>query len=818
MESLLQDLRFAWRTLLRNPGFTLIALFMLVLGIAATTSVTTVVSAVLLQSLPYPEPGRLLVLDGFKDENGELEDSPASYLDYKDWKTKTTAFEDLSVHSFALAFNLQSVGDTERVNGEVVDSSYFRLLGMQPILGRLFTAQDDSKPGEPRIVILAHSFWERRFGADPGVVGKSLIIDSVSYQIVGVLPTRFQGVTDDAELFLPLTMGNEMLGDPRFLNIRGVRWLLPIARLKPGVTQAQAQQEMNAVNKALEKDFPSTNKHMVVHLRTLQESLFGDLRFPLLTLFGASFFVLLIAWATVANLLLARATARQREIAIRDALGATRARLLRQLVTESLLLACLSSASGLLLARWATSILVAASAVKLQSFVQLGLNLWVAAAIIVLSLVCGIGFGLAPAWLGVRGSLGSLREGSSSTGVARHRFQSALVVAEVALALFLLIGAGLLIKGFERSRRAEIGFRPENLLTARVDLKGKRYADTQVMTQLARQYRERLAAIPGVESASIEGPVMPTDGPFDNSFIVEDLLPKIEGGIVHMVFHHVSPGYFKNLGIPLIEGRTFDETDSPTSPLSIVITQAMKRKYWPNESPLGKRMKFGRLDPNAPWFSVIGVVGNLNQKALQELEWPGPDVYFAIQQFPPLIIPRMAFLLRAGRVPPLSLAAGIERELKAVAPDLPPYDVDTMEHRLEQFNSKQRFLVLVMSLFAGLALVLATSGLYGVLFYAVVQRTRELGIRVAMGAQARDLFRLVVGRAAVLVSLGLMIGLVAAVLLNRFFESLLYGVNPTDLLTFLGTSIVLFLVAMAASYIPARQAMRVAPVVALRVQ
>jgi predicted permease len=818
MESLLQDLRFAWRTLTRNPGFSLVALLMLVLGIAATTAVTTVVSAVLLRSLPYPDPGRLVVFDEFKEEAGDLENSPASYLDYKDWKADTTSFADIGLHSFALAFNLQTAGETERVNGEVVDSSYFRLLGAQPAAGRLLTAQDDSKPGEPRIVVLAYSYWQRRFAGDRGAIGRSLLIDGRSYQIVGVAAARFKGLTDDAELFLPITMGNEILGDPRFLDIRGARWLLAFGRLKPGVTRARAQQEINAVNRTLEKSFPTTNEHMVVHLSSLQESLFGDLRFPLLTLCGASLFVLLIAWATVANLLLARATARQREIAIRDALGATRGRLLRQLITESLLLAVLSSALGLLLARWATGVLVAASAVTLQSFVDLGLDPLVVTAIVVLSLLCGTAFGLAPAWLGVRGSAGALREGGSSKGVARHRFQSALVVAEVALAIFLLIGAGLLIKGFQHTRQAEVGFRPENLLTARVDLKGKRWADARVMTHLARQYRERLAAIPGVQSVSIEGPVMPTDGPFDNSFIVEDLLPRTKDGVVHMVFHHVSPGYFKNLGIPLIEGRAFDETDSPTSPLAIIITQEMKRQYWPNGSPLGKRMKFGRRDPNAPWFSVVGVVGNLNQKALQELEWPGPDVYFAIQQFPPLIIPRMTFLLRADRVPPLSLAARVQSELKAVAPDLPPYDVDTMEHRIDQFSARQRFLVLVMSIFAGLALVLATSGLYGVLFYAVVQRTRELGIRVAMGAQSRDLLRLVVGRAAALVGLGLAIGLLAAVLLNRLFQSLLYGVSPTDLPTFLGTSIVLFLVAMAASYIPARQAMRVPPVVALRAQ
>jgi putative ABC transport system permease protein len=818
METFWQDLRFAWRTLLRNPGFSFVALFTLVLGIAATTSVATVASAVLLHDLPYPQPDRLLLLENFKDEKGSLETYPSSYLDYKDWKTKTTAFEEIGVHSYSLAFNLLGVGDPERVNGEVVDSSYFRLLRVQPLLGRALTPQDDAKPGEPRVVVLSHALWQRRFGGDLGVIGKSMIIDGESYQIVGVMPARFQGLTDEAEIWLPLTMGNEILGNSRFLNIRGVRWLIAVGRLKPGVTLAQAQHEMDAINSTLEKEFPSTNEHMVVHMKTLEQSLFGDLRFPLLTLLGASLFVLLIAWTTVANLLLARATARQREIAVRDALGATRFRLLRQLLTESLLLAGLSCALGLLVARWATRVLVAASSIKFQSFVDLGLNPLVVTAIVALSLLCGIGFGLAPAWLGLRESAGALREGSSSTGAARHRFQSSLVVAEVALALFLLIGAGLLIKGFQRSRQADLGFRPDNLLTIRVDLKGKRYSDTKVMTSLARQYRERLQAIPGVKAVSVEGPVMPTDGWFGNSFIVEDLLQKTKDGIAFMVFHHVSPGYFQNLGIPLLEGRDFTEADTDKSQLVIILNQAAKKKYWPNESPLGKRMKFGRLDPNAPWFTVVGVVADINQNAIQELEWPGPDAYFAVQQFPPLIIPRLTFLIRPQGVPPLSLVPQVQRELKAAAPDLPSYDPDTMAHRLEQFTAKGRFLVLLMSLFAGLALVLAASGLYGVLFYSVTQRTRELGIRVALGAQSRDLFGLVVGRAAALAGIGLVIGLVGAVFLNRLFQSLLYGVSPTDLLTFLGTSVLLFLVAMFATYFPARRAMRVQPTTALRTE
>jgi putative ABC transport system permease protein len=813
METFWQDLRFSLRTLLRNLGFTFVAVTTLVLGIAATSAVATVVSAVLLHDLPFPEPDRLLQLKSYKDEKGTRETLPSSYLDYQDWKKKVGSFVDVGVHSGSIALNLLTAGEPERVNSEVVDSAYFRLLGVQPVVGRAISPEDDAKPGAPRIAVLSHALWQRRFGGDPRVLGGSLVLDGESYQVVGVMPARFHGLTDEADLWLPVTMGNEILGNPRFLDRRGVRWLTALARLKPGVSQAQAQHEMDALDAALAREYPDTDAGLVVQLETLRQSLFGDLRFALLTLLGAALFVLLIAWTAVANLLLARATARRREIAVRSALGATRVRLLRQLLTESLALAGISCLLGLLLARATTRLLV-----TFPSFVDLGMDPRVALAIAGLSLLCGAAFGLTPAWLGVRDSAGMLREGSSTAGGARLRFQSSLVVAEVALALFLLIGAGLMIRGFARFRRTDLGFAPRNLLTVRVALNGKRYADGKVMIQRTRQYRDRLRALPGVGSVSIEAPTFPSEGWFGNSFIVEDLLAKTKDGVAFLVFHHVTPDYFRNLGIPLLAGRDFTDADNETSPLAIIISQGMARKYWPNESPLNKRMKFGRRDPNAPWFTVVGVVGDLNQNAMQEREWPAPDVYFDALQFPSTLIPVFTFLVRAAGVPPLALVEPVERELRSVAPELPPFDADTMEHRLEKFAAKGRFLVLLMTLFAGLALVIAAAGLYGVLYYSVTQRTRELGIRVALGARRVDVVGLVVRRAATLAAIGLAIGLAAALGLDRFFQSLFYGVSPTDLLTFLGTSLLLFLVAMAATYFPARRAVQVPPTISLRTE
>jgi predicted permease len=817
METFLQDLRFAARTLLRNPGFALVVLVVLSLGIAATSSVATVVSAVLLRDLPYPEADRLLMLRGFRVSDGDLETFYSSVLDARDWRERSTSFEDLGVYSSPLAFNLLTDGEPERVSGEIADSAYFRVLQVRPVLGRVLTPQDDAKPGAPRVVLLGHALWQRRFGGDRGVLGKSLLVDGEGYQIIGVLPPRFRGLTDEAEIWLPLTMSNDLLGDPRFLDRRGARWLEAVARLKDDGPIAAAQGEMDTISASLSREYPDTNENMIVRLETLRQGLFGDLRFPLLTLLGASAFVLLIAWTTVANLLLARATARQREIAVRISLGATLPRLLRQLLTENLVLSGLSCALGLLLAHWSTRLLVAASAVRFQSYVEIGLDPRVVLAVVVLSLLCGLGFGLAPAWLGLRGTI-TLREGSSSRGVARQRFQSTLVVAEVALACFLLIGAGLLIQGFQRFRQTELGFDPRNLLTVRVDLKGKRYADPQAMVRIARQYRERLQALPGVKTVAIEAPEIPTDGWSGSSFIVEDLLTRTKDGVAYLVFHYVTPGFFAQLGIPLLEGRDFTEADTERTPRAIVISRAMARKYWPAESPLGKRMKFGRRDPNAPWFTVIGVVGDLRHEAMQDSEWPGPDVYFSVFQFPPVLSPQLAFLIRTEGVPPLSLTRAVESELRAVTPDLVPYDADTLEHRLELFAAKGRFLVLLMSLYAGIALILAMVGLYGVLSYSVAQRTREMGIRVALGAQRRDVLRLVAGKAAALAGIGLAIGLAAALGLNRLFQSLLYGISPTDLATYLGIAQLLLLVALAAAWVPARRAMKVPPTIVLRME
>lgn len=816
--ALWRDLRFAFRLLWRNPGFTWVSLFTLTLGIAATSAVGSVANAVLFKSLPYPDPGRLVAVEQSKNEKGELLAYQISWLDFKDFQARSDVFQDLGAYSSPTSFTLLVGGEAQRVQGELATASYFRLLELRPAAGRLFLPQDDATPGVPRHVLLGHGLWRRRFGGDPGVVGQTLVVDGRGYQIVGVLPEGFQGLTDEAEIWLPITLASEVLGDPRFLERRGVRWLQVAGRLKPGRSVEQADQALDAVNAALRQEYPDSNENMVVEVKTLSEAWFGDLRFALLTLLGAALFVLLIAWATVANLLLARATARQREVAVRSSLGASWGQLTRQLLAESLLLGLLSALGGLLLAAWTTDLLVDASAVRFRSFVDIGLEPRVIGAVVALSLACAAAFGLAPAWMSVRQGVSSLRDARSSSGTGRRRLQSSLVVAEVALAFFLLAGAGLVTKSFQRYLARDLGFQPKDLLTVRVDLKGERYADPGIMILLARQYLERLRTLPGVASAVIESPGMPTDGSTVNSFVIEDLLSTTKDGVVPMAFHHVTPGYFAALGIPLVRGRDFTAADTPDSPLAIIISQQMARRVWPDEDPLGKRMRFGKRDPNAPWFTVVGVVGDLRQEALRQDPWTGPEAYFSILQFPPLLVPRLSFLIRPEGVPAESLASQVEAELRAVAPEVPPYDFDTMQRRLERFEARERFLMLLMTLFAAVALVLATAGLYGVLSYSVIQRARELGIRMALGAQSRDLLRLVIGRAAVLAAAGLLLGLAASLGLNRLFASLLYGVSPTDLAILSGVGALLFAVALAAASVPARRALRTDPTISFRAE
>jgi putative ABC transport system permease protein len=554
-------------------------------------------------------------------------------------------------------------------------------------------------------------------------------------------------------------------------------------------------------------------------LTPLSEALFGELRPTLLTLLAGAVFVLLIACANIAGLLLARMTARGREIAVRSALGARRSRLVRQLLTESVLLSLLGGLLGLLLAQWSVRPLLAASQVQLRSFVDVGLGPGVAAAILAVALLCGLAFGLVPALLLSRPeAMDVLKDQgrAASMGKGRQRFQSGLVIAEIALALVLLISAGLMIQGFRRFLGVDLGFRPENVASARLDLSGPRWTEDPPIFNLARQTLDRVGRLPGVGSVAVSGPGLPSDGAPSSFFTVEDARDQ---GLVTTQVHSVSPGYFSTLGIPILQGRPFGFEDSAQAPPVLVVSRAFAQRYWPQGSAVGRKLKLGDESSPFPWFTIVGVAGDVRHQGLDSQAETAPDVYFSMLQFPPRLPARLAVLVRgaepgtASRLIPL-----LRKELQAIAPDLEPYDEATLENRLRDQTSRARFLLLLIGLFSLLALTLAVIGIYGLVSYSVTRRTREIATRVTLGADRGHVLRLILGHGAVLALLGTAAGILGALALTRFVASLLYGFSPTDPLTFLGLPLLLFSVALLASWIPARRALAIDPQTALRME
>ncbi len=819
MAAIWQDLRHAWRRFGRNPGFTMVVVLTLALGIAATSAIVSVVFGVLVADLPYPAADQVLRFQSVRSAEGQVETWPSSYHDLRDWAEQTAdLLDDFAFYSYPNAFNLQTAGEADRVEGELVSSAYFHLLGVHPIAGRTFTAAEDQERGAPRAVVLGHSLWQRRYGSDPQAVGQQLIINDQAYEILGVLPAGFRGLTDQAEIFLPVMMSDELLGATRFLDLRGARWLQGAARLQPGVQLSAVQGKLDAINAELANTYPDTNTDMGVVVKTLPEELRGDLRFPLLTLLGSSGFVLLIAYTTVANLLLGRASARQRELAVRTVQGATRVQLVRQLLTESLLLTVLATGLGLLLAGWTTRLFVVASAVDFKSHVDYGLRPGVIAVVTALALLCTVGFGVTPAWLSSRigNFVTTLREGASSLSRERTRFQAVLVAAEVALAFCLLLGAGLMLRGFLTLRQVDLGIRPDQLLSARVELKGQRYADPAVMTTLARTYREHLLSLPGVTDVGIAMPILPSDPWIGMTHIIEDKVTATSNGQVLLVFNMVTPGYFDLIGIPLRAGRDFTAGDGLNSDLVAIVDEDLARTQWPNQDPIGKRVRFGRRDPNAPWRTVVGVVGKVRHQAMQEVEWPGSDIYYPVLQFPAPNFPSLNFVIKTASGDPRTLIAPTLAELRRVLPEVPPYDALPLSERVAKFYAKDRFLVLLMSGFAGLALLLALLGIYGVISQGVAERQREIGLRLALGGQPRDILWLILRRAGILLGIGLVLGSGAAIASGRVFAGLLFGMSPLDVSTHLAVAGILLAVSLLAIWLPIRRALAVHPTLLLR--
>jgi predicted permease len=816
MRDLWQDIRYGTRRLARTPGFTAAAVLTLALGIGATSSIFSLVRAVLLDALPYPDPERLVLVRGLMTREAP-EDWPISWLDLQDLGAEQKVFAGLAAVGDDLAYNLGSQGEPEHVAGEMVGDGYFELLNIRPVAGRTFRPEENRPPGEARVVLLGHDLWQRRFGGDPGVVGRAVRLNEQPYTVVGVLPAGFRGLTDEAEVWLPAGIAGATMG-AHHVEMRRYRWLFAFARLAPGVSVDRAQREVDTILGRLAQEHPEDNKGYSMVLTPLSEAWFGDLRPQLLVAFGAAGFVLLIACTNVANLLLARAAGRQKEMSVRSALGAGRGRLVRQLLAESVVLSLLGCVLGLLLAHWTTGFLARSGAIALRSFVDARVDLPVIGATAALALLCGTLFGLAPAFLATRIDLQSgLKEGALATTSApgRRRFQAGLVIVEVGLALALLTGAGLMIKGFQQFARTDLGLRPEGVLTLQLDLAGERYKDSDDYRAFARQLHERLAAVPGVQSAGLEGPGIPTGEWYSASFSLEGK-PDLEP--VSLLRHHVSPGYFQTLGIPVLQGRDLTGQDTHENGIPVVvISRAAAQRLWPGESAIGKRLKPGAYESPLPWFEVVGVVGDVNHRGLGGEVQSDPDLYLAIFQSPARSPTRMAVLVRTEGKPE-ALAAPVRQVIRELAPALTAYDVQTIEQRLAAQTTRGSSLVRLMTVLAGIALLLAMIGIYGLLSYSVTQRVREIGVRMALGADRGRVVGMIVRGALALIVAGLALGLVAVMLLNRFLTSLLYGVSPSDPGTLAATALLLLGVALAACCIPALQATRISPVSALRTE
>ncbi len=648
-------------------------------------------------------------------------------------------------------------------------------------------------------------------------MGAGLRLNGRVFEVLGVMPQGFKGLTDQADLWLPISATPQLLSN-RYLVRRGLRWLDSVGRLEPGVSVAQAQADMDGITANLAREFAGNNSGIGVRIVPLAEAWFGDLQLGLLILLAGASLVLLLACTNVAGLLLARAAGRQREISIRTMLGAHRAALIRQLLVESVVLACAACAIGLILAHWGVQLLVRESAVDLRSFVRLGVNLPVVGTILAVSVACSLVFGIAPAWLTSRPELrGGLQAGSKATaGKSRHRFLAGIVVAEIALAIVVLVGAGLLVQGFRRLRQTDLGFHSGGLLTARIAPKGERYADPATVRRLAQQVADRLQSLPGIRSAAVASPDVPTDDWSAYAFLIENRLDAPADRESFLVVHSVSPGYFKTLGATMVRGREFTAADDERVPGMAILSRAAAESFWPGRNPLGKRLRVA--DVATPWFTVVGVAGEVRYGGLPADTRPGPDVYFALFQSPPHSLPVLNLLVRPRQAEPASVLAAMRRELKAVAPDLPLYDVASLEERLARQTARDRFLTTVLSLFAVLALVLATVGNYGVVSYTVTQRSGEIGIRMALGAQRGDVFRQMLRRGALLALAGLVIGVAAALLLAPLLSRYLYGVPAADPLALLGACLVLSLVVLAANCIPSWRASRIEPANSLRAE
>lgn len=804
MENLLQDLRYGVRMLLKRPLFTAITVFTLALGIGANSAIFSVVNAVLLRPFPFLEPDRLVYIEGLdlrtNTKGGAL--SPPDFLDFRE---QSRSFERLAAYQPASVTLTGDGSESERITGARVTANFLETLGVTPIAGGRSYLPEEEQGVTPSVVILSNGLWQRRFGSDPNIVGKNLSLNGQSLTVIGITPPEFQ-YPKDAEIWIPLPFKAGAMTARRTHNLIG------IGRLKPGVTLNQAQTEMNSISRQLEQQYPDTNTNTGAALTLLPERIIGEMRQTLFILAAAVGLILLIVCANVANLALARGTSRYREISIRASLGATRARVVRQLLTESVLMSLIGGALGLLLAIWGVRLLLLLSPDNLPRVKEVTTDWRVMGFTLLISLLTGVLFGLIPALASSKTNLTeSLKEGSrgGGGGAGSKRLRALLVVSEVALSLILLISAGLLIRSFMRLSQVDLGFKPTNILTMQLSLTRARYPDDKQRAAFYNQLLQRIASLPGVQAAATISE-LPLSGQENDTFFSIQGMPTVAFGSIenNANIRTVSPDYFKALSIPVVKGRSFSERDTLDSPKVIIISESFVRKYFPSEDPLGKQLT---IDFGTPWTGeIVGVVGSVRHSNL--VQEPYPDMYATQGQNPQFGV---NLVVRAASAPS-QLTAAIRNEIHSLDKEVPVFNVKTMEQRVSEAAAQPRFRTLLLGIFAALALILASIGIYGVISYSVTQRTHEIGLRVALGAQRSDVFKLIIGQGMKLVLVGVGIGLVGAFVLTRVMSSFLFGISATDPLTFGGITLLLLGVAFLACYLPARRATRVDPMIALR--
>jgi putative ABC transport system permease protein len=804
MTNLRNDIRYAVRNLIKRPGFTLIAVITLALGIGANTAIFSAIHALLLKPLPFPELDRVVAIWDKAPSRGIVHNEVAM-ANYLDWRAQNQSFEQLALYRW-WSVNLTGLEPPERIQGFLVTANFLDAIGIKPIMGRNFS-EEENQPGKDAVAIITHSLWQRRFGGDPNIINKTVTLNSITRTVIGVMPERFN-FPKGSEVYAPLPM------TPEIVRSRDSHGYYVIGRLKPGVSLQSAQAETDTITARLEKQYPETNTGWGATVYPIVADTVRLYDTALWVMMGAVGFVLLIACANVANLMLARASGRQKEIALRAALGASRWRIIRQLLTESLIVALIGGALGVLIGSWGVDLLRVSNPGEAAKFApgwyQLGINAPVLVFTLGLSVLSGLVFGLVPAWQVSKPDLNSaLKEGGRQTTAGSHRLRNSLVVFEVALSLVLLVGAGLLARSFLALVKTNPGFNPDNVLTMNLVLPGAKYKEELQRGAFYRDLVQRVKGLPGVESAAVIN-YLPLGGSnSSDSYLVEGAGEPPPGQENDGRYRVCTPDYFQTMGIPIVKGRGFTEQDKAGAPPVAIVNETLARKHWPDGGAIGKRIRFYGLLGKVPWMEIVGIV----QDVKHELNLPVTPEYYlphAQDSWNAMV------LVARTNVEPGSLAPQIRQQVWAIDKDQPVFDVRTMQEVRSISVALYTFSSVMVGIFAGVALALAAIGIYGVMAFNVTQRTHEIGVRMALGARGRDVRRLVVRQGMRLALIGVVIGLAGAWALTRFMQKLLVGVEPTDLLTFGAVSFCLLLAALSACYLPARRATKVDPLVALR--